>query len=233
MKIVPDTIFSIFVLAAAMPALAGRPLTTEDASIQQEKACQVESWVDRSREATQSWFVPACNFGANIEWQLGFSRLHTQGRSAFSDSYFQGKTLFRSLDDSPWGVGLVAGVNRFPQHETHRGWENPYVIVPFSLTAGGATTLHFNAGWSQDRAERRNVTSWGVAAETTVTQRLTLLGEAFGENARRPFFRAGGRMNAIKDTLDFDLTVVGRPGGTRGERFVSLGVFWQSGVFLP
>lgn len=216
-----------------MPALAGRPLTTDDASIQQEKACQVESWLDRSREATQSWFVPACNFGANIEWQVGFARLHEQGRSAFSESYFQGKTLFRSLDDSPWGVGLTVGVTRKAQRETHRGWENPYVIVPVSLTPSEATTIHFNVGWSQDRAKRRNVTLWGVAAESAVTQRLTLLAEAFGENARRPFLRAGGRVSAIKDTLDFDLTVVGRPGGTRGERFVSLGVFWQSGRFLP
>lgn len=132
------------------------------------------------------------------------------------------------------GVGLVAGMTRVAQRETHRGWENPYVIVPLSLSPGGSTTtFHFNAGWSQDRAERRNVTLWGVAAETAVTQRLTLLAEAFGENARRPFLRAGSRMNAIKDTLDFDLTVVGRPGGTRGERFVSLGVFLQSGRFLP
>ena len=37
----------------------------------------------------------------------------------------------------------------------------------------------------------------------------------------------------VKDVLDLDLTVVTRPGGTREERYLSLGVFWQSGRFLP
>lgn len=57
--------------------------------------------------------------------------------------------------------------------------------------------------------------------------------EVFGENAERPFVRAGVRLRLVKDELDLDLTVVARPGGTRDERFVSLGVFWQSGRWLP
>lgn len=66
-----------------------------------------------------------------------------------------------------------------------------------------------------------------------VTARVTAVAEAFGRNAERPFLRAGGRVSVIRDSLDLDLTVVTRPGGTRDERFVSLGVFWQSGRFLP
>lgn len=224
---------SFLILLAALPAHAGRPLTTEDASLLEEKACQVEAWVDRSRDATQYWLVPACNFGANIEWQTGFARERVEGRSAFSEAYFQAKTVWRSIDDSPWGVGLVAGVGR-KQREKHRGWENPYVIVPVSATSDqAAATFHLNVGWSRDRAERRNTTLWGVAAETAVSPRLTLLAEAFGENAARPFVRAGGRVTVIKDQLELDLTVVTRSGGSREDRFVSLGLFWQSGRFLP
>jgi hypothetical protein len=98
---------------------------------------------------------------------------------------------------------------------------------------GSATTFHFSVGWSQDRADDRNATLWGVAVEKGVTPRLTLVAEAFGENRARAFLRAGGRYSVVKDRLDADLTVVTRPGGTRAERFVSLGLFWQTGRFLP
>jgi hypothetical protein len=217
-----------------LPSHAARPLTTDDAALQQEKACQVEAWIDRSRAATQSWFVPACNFGANIEWQAGFARTHEDGRSVFSDAYAQAKTVFLSLDNSPWAYGLTLGVSRFARRESHRGWENPYAIVPFSATPDeGITLFHFSPGYSYDRAKGRHATLWGVAAETAVTSRLTLLTEAYGENAARPFVRAGGRYTVIKDRLDIDFSVVGRPGGTRAERFISLGLFWQSGPFLP
>ena len=225
-KLVPDTSFFLL-LAAAVPAWAGRPLTTEDASILEGGKCQLEAWVDRSREWTQGWLVPACNFGAHIEWQVGGARTWEGGRSAFSEAYFQAKTVLRSMEDAPWGVGLVAGVTR-KQRETHRGWENPYLIVPVSAESKAASsTFHFNVGWSHDRAERRNVTLWGVAGETAVSERLTLLAEAFGENAARPFLRAGGRFSLIKDRLDIDLTIVARPGGTRDERFLSLGLYLQ------
>ena len=218
---------------AALPAQAGRPLTTEDASILDEKRCQLEAWVDRSREATQSWLVPACNFGAQIEWQLGFARAHAQGENAFSGGYFQAKTAWALGADSPWSMGLVAGVTR-KVRETHRRWENPYVIVPLSFAGEKAPVLvHLNAGWGRDRAERRDVTLWGVALEKPLSPRFTLLGEAFGENASKPFVRGGGRMKVIEGQLDLDLTLVGRPGGTRADRFVSLGLYWQSARFLP
>jgi hypothetical protein len=130
-------------------------------------------------------------------------------------------------------IGLVTGAAR-KQRETHRRWENPYVTVPFSLLPKDSpTTFHFSAGWSRDRADGRNLTFWGAAAEHDVLPRLTLLAEAFGENGASPFLRGGGRFSVIKDRLDADLTVVARPGGTRAERFVSLGLFWQTGRFLP
>jgi len=231
--VAPGRIILAVFVAAAMPAFAGRPLTTEDASIQEDKACQVETWLDHSRDATVGWLAPACNFGANIEWQAGFARTREEGRSRFSEAYMQAKTLWRPAEDAPWAIGLVAGVAR-KQREAHRGWENPYATVPVSVTSeSSATTFHLSAGWTYDRDARRNATVWGVAAETAVSERVTLLAEAFGENGANPFIRAGGRISIIKDRLDADLTLVARPGGTRAERFVSLGLFWQTGRFLP
>jgi hypothetical protein len=218
-----------------IPAQAGRPLSTEDASILEAKTCQLETWVDRSREATDAWAVPACNFGAGIEWQLGGVRTFAEGSHAFSGAYAQAKAAFVSVNDHPWGVGLVAGVLRFPQREARDGWSDPYVIVPVSFQLGGdGALLHLNAGWLRNRAEQRNLTLWGVAAEAPVgSSGVTILGEAYGENSRNPFFRLGARWSVIENRLDLDLSAVARSGGTRAERFVSLGLYYKTDAFLP
>jgi hypothetical protein len=218
---------------AVTPALAGRPLTTEDASVLGDKACQLEAWVDRASETTQAWLVPACNFGLGIEWQVGFSRAWEGGRSYLPEAYAQAKGLFREMnDESPWGVGWVVGVVRQPTNETYRGWENPYVLLPVSV-AGGDFTLHVQPGWSRERESGSDRFVWGVAGEYAANERVALVAETFGVDREKPFVRAGLRWSAIKDRLDFDLTYVTRPGGTREERLVSLGLAWQSGAFLP
>lgn len=232
-KIVSDT--SFLLLLAALPVHAGRPLTTDDAAILAAKHCQVEAWIDRGHDATTGWFVPACNFGFDTELQLGVARTRAGGEARFSEAYFQAKRILREMTDpEPWGVGLVVGVTKRPLNETHRGWQNPYVLVPFTqLICNTPLTFHANVGWARDREARRDLTLWGAALEAAITDRLTLLGEAYGQNAEKPFVRIGGRWTAIKDRLDVDLTWVGRPGGTSQERFLSLGVTWYSGAFLP
>ena len=214
--------------------MAGRPLTTEDASVLDDKACQVEAWIDRARaNVTQAWLVPACNFGLGIEWQAGFARERSEGETRFAEAYAQAKGLFREAkEESPWGVGWVVGVTRRPLDERYRGWDHPYALLPVSLSTGDFT-FHVQPGWARDRESGRNLTLWGAAVEHATTERLTLVAEAFGENSEKPFVRAGLRWSAIKDRLDFDLTYVTRPGGTREERLFSIGLAWVSVPFLP
>jgi len=82
---------------ASLAAHAGRPLSTEDAATLEDKACQVEAWIDRSRVETRAWAVPACNFGWGIEWQAGFARTRAEGHSEFSESYLQGKKVLGAI----------------------------------------------------------------------------------------------------------------------------------------
>jgi len=220
-------------LLATTPALAGRPLTTEDAAVLEDKACQLESWIDRARDATQGWLVPACNFGLGIEWQVGFSRERADGDSRSGESYAQAKGLFReSTEASPWAVGWVLGVIRRPQSETHNGWENPYALLPVTYTTG-TFTFHVQPGWARNRETGQDLTVWGAAAEWHVTPAWDVVGEVFGENSAKPFVRAGLRWTPIKDYLDIDLTYVTRTGGTREERLVSFGFTWYGPPILP
>ena len=233
-----DTIFRVLpltplLLALALPAMGARPLTTDDAAVAEDKSCQVESWIDRARDASTGWVVPACNFGAGIEWQMGFARTREDGESHHSEAFAQVKTLLRTpRDDSPWGVGLTMGLTRRPLAQSHRGFENPYVLVPVSFTAGDLT-IHIQPGWARDRELRRDVTVWGIAGEYSATERLVVLAETFGENAARPYVRAGVRYVVVKDRFEVDLTYVTRAGGLREERYVSLGLAMFSGPILP
>ena len=171
-----------------------------------------------------------------MEWQAGAARTRDGGLSATSATFVQGKHAFRSVDDGPWGVGLVAGLVRALDREEKNGWGDPFVIVPVSFGLGGdketRALLHLNLGVTRNRAEGRNLTLWGVAIEKPVSARFALLAEAFGENSRSPFVRAGGRY-ALAEGLDVDLTWVTRSGGEREDRFWSLGFHWEAGNVLP
>jgi hypothetical protein len=222
-----------FALAiAGIPAHAGRPLTTEDVATLEDKACQVEAWVDRSRVDTRAWAVPACNFGWGIEWQAGFARAHENNGSAFSESYVQGKKVIVPPAEGRVGFGVVAGFARIVRRDTHRGWEDPYAILPVTWTPKQATAMHHNIGWTRDKHSASDSTLWGIAGEQAISPRWTLVAEAFGTDRDRPYGRLGARMSAAKG-LDFDFTVVARSGGPSADRYLSIGLTWATSPFLP
>ena len=224
-------------LAAALAlspalALAGRPLTTEDATTREDGTCQIEAWVDRTRANTTGLFtVPACAI-AGVEFQAGIARERAGGRLQTVSEFVQAKHAFRDIDDGAWGAGLVVGMARFPQREAKTGWGDPFAtaIVSVGLAEDRETRplLHLNLGTTRVGDERRSLTTWGVAVEKPVAERLTVLAEAFGENRNRAFLRAGGRFTVFEG-LDADLTYVTRTGGPREERLWSIGIHWEPG----
>ena len=223
---------ALLLALASIPTHAGRPLTTEDTATLEDKACQVEAWLDRSRDDTRAWAVPACNFGWGVEWQAGFARSHSNGASSFTESYVQGKKVLVHPHEGTAGFGIVAGFARIVRRETHRGWEDPYVIVPVTWTPTQQTAIHVNLGWTRDRDRASDSMVWGIAGEHAVSTRWTLVAEAFGTDRDKPSGRIGARVNAAKG-LDFDFTVVARSGGSSADRYVSIGLTWASSPFLP
>jgi hypothetical protein len=223
---------ALLVATATVSAHAGRPLTTEDAAVAEDKACQLESWIDRSRNATQAWAVPACNFGAGIEWQAGFAREDAHSRQRFSSAYVQGKKVLREPQEGVLGHGIVIGLNRTPLRASWRGWDDPYVTGVITAMVGTATLVHANYGWTRDRNRRADSATWGLAGERAVTERWSAVAEVFGDDRTSPFYRAGARVTAVKG-LDFDLTLVTRHGGLRADRYLSAGLTWQGPPFLP
>ena len=215
----------------ALPAFAARPLATEDASILEEKECQLEAWVDLGHDASQGWLVPACNFGGRVEWQIGFARTRAAGESYFSDAYAQAKSAWR-VGEGPWSLGGVAGVTRRAIEARSQRWDNPFALA-IATGEFGPVVAHGNAGWSRNWETGRDVTPWGLAIEATVHEHVTLLAEAFGINRERPFLRAGLRLPAIAPRLDLDVSVVTRAGGGRADRLLSVGFLYATGRVIP
>ena len=221
-------------LAIACSAWGGRPLSVEDAAVVEDHGCQVEAWIDRSTESTTGWIVPACNFFWNTEWQAGFARSH-EGVTRFSDAYMQGKTLWRPVSsETGWGFATVFGLARKPLNVVHRGYDNPYALAVLTMSVGEAPVLvHGNLGWLTDREASRDATAWGLAAETPVGATWAVLGEVFGENTQRTFWRAGTRWTAVPRHLDIDLSLLSRTGARPSQRIVSVGLTWQTGRLAP
>jgi hypothetical protein len=79
-------------------AQAARPMITDDARIVDAKVCQLESWVKKTPDSTETWALPACNFTGNLELTLGGALTREDGQTRTTDVQAQGKTIFKPLE---------------------------------------------------------------------------------------------------------------------------------------
>ena len=125
-------------------------MMTDDARIVEPGACQLESWVQRNRDSTEFWALPACNFSGNLELTMGGARTRDDAGSATTDQVLQGKTLFKLLEPDGWGAGLALGTVRHPRLPGGRDW---YAYVPASFAFDRErVVLHLNLGWLREQA---------------------------------------------------------------------------------
>jgi len=215
-------------LLAVNAAHAARPMITDDARIVDAKACQLESWVQKNSDSTETWALPACNFTGNLELTLGGAMTREEGRTQTTDVVMQGKTLFKTIEPNGWGIGLAAGTVRHSLVDT-RDW---YAYVPTSLSfRNDAVVVHTNVGWL--RARGRNRLTWGLGTEARLGERTWLIAETFGQNQGKPFHQLGLRHWLVPDRVQLDATYGNRNGGGNGERWFSIGLRLLSVPFLP
>jgi hypothetical protein len=96
----------------ALPAWAARPFVTDDARLTTAGSCQLESWVRTYPQSRETWALPACNPGGNLELPVGGGWARYDDAPATKDQVFQLKTLFRPLETNGWGWGLAVGTVR-------------------------------------------------------------------------------------------------------------------------
>jgi hypothetical protein len=211
---------------------AGRPMATDDASLIESKACQLEIWTQRNQDGDEYWAVPACNVSGNLELALGGARLDAPG-DARTVGVAQGKTLFKPLQTNGWGVGLVFG-DRF--RAGHLNGEL-YSFVPISFSfRGDRLLLHTNLGWrhqDEDRRDgKRHRMTWGIGSEGQVAQHTFVSAETFGENQGNPQYQVGIRQWLAPNRVQLDATY-GNRFGRHDQHWFSIGLKLVTKPFLP
>ncbi|WP_373991257.1 hypothetical protein [Duganella sp. BuS-21] len=217
-------------LIATMPiAHAGRPMVVDDAAIVAANSCQLETWVQKNRDSTEYWAVPACNFTGNLEAALGAARVK-DGAGQYSLAVLQGKTVFKPLVTNGWGVGLVFG-NQFKPGDSLSG--DTYASVPVSFSfQDDRFLMHANVGLLREKATKRRGKTWGVGSELQLNEQTGLTSEIFSQQRGRPLFQIGVRHWIVTDRVQLDASYGARLGGGSAERFLSVGLVLFSDAIL-
>jgi hypothetical protein len=221
--------------AVEAPRAAAQQFVTDDATLTELGACQLEGW---HGEVT-SWILPACRFVGNLELSVGVGFVgHGDGRR--TEYVVQGKYLLRELTSDGFGIGLVAGIGYDPLSQVAGGVEGVFAYVPVSLSLrDDRVVLHGNLGWHVELDEHthdgvvhgaaHHALIWAARADLllpVVGERFTLIGELFGEDGLRPEYQVGVRSELVAERLLMDVSWGGHTqGGLRGAGW-TIGLAW-------
>ena len=175
----------------ASPALAGRPLTTEDTGTLDPGKVELELGVDYSKDGgAEAWLLPhgpSLNVGLlpRLEVMIGtafilLSPEREPPRAGFGDSLVGLKGRF--LDEGPATPALLAAVTvRLPTGDQGRGLGEKEVDIQALAVASkmfGPVTLTANAGYTFVTRDRdRDVVNLNASVEVGVTRAWSVVGE--------------------------------------------------------
>lgn len=220
----------------ASPVYGARPMVTDDASIVDAKACQLESWAQINHGNTEYWALPACNFTGNLELTFGGAHNTNDQKDYWvSNLVLQGKTLFKPLETNSWGVGVAFGNEHYLDRNTYRNSIGDlYAYVPASFSfVDDRFVLHLNLGWLHKEKNKRHRLTWGIGSETQLSKRTWLIAETFGHEQGKLFYQLGFRHWLILDLIQIDTTYGSRFDSGAQERWFTIGLRLLTTPFLP
>jgi hypothetical protein len=224
-------LLALFVAAIALPAGAGEPLVTEDASILPKGACQLESWYRRERGRDVLWALPACSPGDQVEFAAGAAayRDDTGSHGVF---LVQAKPMLYRDPDGRWAAAAVLVAARDTARPSGRtGFQDAAALGVATVNFIDETLrVHVNAGVVHSHDEF-TTGAWGLAAEYDLSGSWTLLGEAYRDSPGRPHFQLGVRRTIIADRLEVFASAGDQLHGTSDTRFLKIGMRLQADVF--
>jgi hypothetical protein len=210
MQIQARTLLFPLVLLLAAPAYAGRPLTVDDADVNDAGAGHVEAWYARQPGRAHTWTVsPAYAPIEGLELGGAVSRDTTAHATTGA---VQAKWRITPTMESGCNVGAVLGVAR----TRGAGGNTPYLNGLATCNSSWGAT-HFNLGGVREPGSP-TLGTWGIAQEHEFGS-ITAHVEAFGQRLSKPTFQVGARIEVAK-SLQIDGTV----GRTSGETLFSLGL---------
>ncbi len=194
----------------SQPCLAGRPLTVDDANVNDVGAGHVEAWLARGAGAGNAWTIaPAYGLADGIEVAAALTR---DTRARITATSVQARFRFTASRENGCNFGGVLGLS----HASAGTGQAPYLNGLLSCNLSGGA-LHFNLGAVHPEGES-TLRTWGMAHERefgTITGHL----EYFGQQGERPTVQVGLRGN-VATQVQIDGTL----GRTGGETVYSLGL---------
>ena len=200
-------------MVAAIPAQAGRPLTVDDANVNDVGDGHVETWYTRGADGARSWTVaPAYAPVENIELGAGVSR---EQKTGILTQNIQAKFRITPTQENGCNFGAVVGYARVEGESSQ-----PYVNGLFSCNSETLGSLHTNLG-SLNASSSQRLKTWGIAWERAYGD-VTFHIEKFGIENEPSTIATGARFNVLPD-LQLDTSV----GRTNKQNVVTLGLKWM------
>lgn len=197
----PCTIAVAAVLAAAMSgvAVAGRPLSVDDAGTNAKGEGHVETWIARADGSTTVNVSPAFAFADG--WEIS-ALLARDTRNDLNGSAIQLKGLFTPSRESGCNAGGSVGA----AHASGNGASASSRFLAGILSCNGTAlgNVHLNLGTVKTTGQSA-VGTWGVALEREFGS-ATPHAEWFGEKHAKPTFQVGARTDVAK-TIQLDGTI--------------------------
>lgn len=215
-------------------AYAARPMSTDDANIVDDKACQLESWVKTTHSALERWAIPGCNFGGEVEWSVGGNAQteHDVGQTQFWLG--QAKKRWVPVGEDTVGISTTLGVMSTRPVSGDRQVEKDYFFnVPITVPLGQDRFVHLNAGWVNHQTLGVNRPTWGVGGELPLTARVIAIAETYGEADYGTRYQVGLRVWMVPQRVQIDTTYGNQMGQPEHLRWFTLGVRLLSPAFLP
>jgi hypothetical protein len=199
---------AVAALLASGAVQAGRPLTVDDADVEDAGAGHVESWYARQPGKLNTWTVaPAIGLGAGLELDASAMRDTT---SNLTTSALHLKWRITPSQEDGCNFGASAGVSH-----TQNAGNTPDVTGLFTCN-GDFGALHLNAGANRPK-DGPTLGTWGIALEHTFGA-YTAHVETFGQRHSAPTQQIGLRTEFAKNWQ-----IDGTLGRTQGETLYSVG----------
>jgi hypothetical protein len=206
-------LFLLLGLGFVLSVQAGRPLTVDDANVNDVGEGHVEGWWTRGPSGSRSWTVaPAYSPIQNVELGAGMAR---DPKTRLETQNIQVKFRLTPSQDNGCNVGAVVGAAR-----TTGEASKAYVNALFTCNHAKLGSLHTNLG-ALDVSNSQRIGTWGLAWERAYGD-VTAHVEVYGQQHDKPTWATGLRTNILpKFQLDGS---IGRQGG---HNLLTLGTKWM------
>lgn len=174
-----DTLLAAAALAALCgPALAARPMTTDDAPVLEPRECEAQAYHGRvaREDARDTSLEVGCGIGWQTQVNVAATRLR-EGADRGEAWSIAGKTALHGQGGD--GLALTVGYGAARARAAGQGTTATWITGIATWPLADKVAWHTNLGWQRDGASRLSSTFIGTGVEVGTTDHLDTTAEVF------------------------------------------------------